>query len=201
MSCCRFNLFLSLIHFFAFAHFFQSFLPSLRRDGGTARDDHHPRCDLLLRSLCFDQIRRGFCGCTFNSFMIPLHFFIFVQAVVHVELDMIVVEHDEIFVFVHCAEYRTSTMPSTNFICPSPHCHSSCFPCTFFRLLLFSLQHYHNLLLLLLRSPSLLVFSHLHFLFALLLFLWLRFFFLIFSVISWCLFSSSGFSTSMFFPA
>ena len=44
-------------------------------------------------------------------------FYIFVQAVVHVVFDMIVVERDVIFVFARCEVYRTSTMPSNSFIC------------------------------------------------------------------------------------
>ena len=41
------------------------------------------------------------------------------RAVIHVVFDMTVVEHDVIFIFAHCAEYRTSTMPSTSFIAVS----------------------------------------------------------------------------------
>ena len=67
--------------------------------------------------------------------------------------DMIVVDLDVLFVIVYNGENGTSTMPSVSFHSLSPHCRSSCFLCTIFRLLLLSLQHFRNLLLLLLRFP------------------------------------------------
>ena len=45
-----------------------------------------------------------------------LGFFVFFHAVVLIVSDKIVVDRDEVLIFIHCAEYRTSTMSLTSFI-------------------------------------------------------------------------------------
>ena len=177
------------------------------------RGDHHPRCDLLLRSLCFDQIvfdlsllqspRRQtarFLWTCFQFLLIPLHFFTFFQAVVHVVLDMIVVERVVIFIFTHCAEYRTSTMPSTSFVFAVSTLSFIMLPVH----ILSTSSAFASALSQFAPAAAAFSFSACAFASSLsacaAVFLWRRFsFYYYFSMISWYLFSSSSFSTSMFF--
>ena len=116
---------------------------TIEPDGSTVRGDLHPRCDLLLRLLRFvrnvlhlsllHSPRRKttwFLWMCFQILLIPLDFIIFVQAVVRVVLDKIVVEHDETVRSTtrpRClppASFAVSTLSAPSFTVPRSGCSS-----------------------------------------------------------------------------
>ena len=118
---------------------------------------------------------------------------------IHVVFDMIVVKHDVIYLYVHRVQSRTSTMSFTCFVCRLHAVihHASCahsFDFFRFRFRIFAFCF---------CCCCVLIFCLCFCIFTFCLrcdcFLWRRFFFEFFSMIPWYLFSSSGFSTSMFF--
>ena len=98
-----------------------------------------------------------------------------------------------IFVFAHCAEYRTSTMPSTSFICRHHAVihHASVHILSTSSVFASALSQF---------APAAGAFSFSVCAFASSLSACAAAFLYYFSMISWYLFSSSDFSTSMFFP-